>query len=162
MLKNIIQEYFKKGQEKENEFVSLINKSFIVKKASQEKDFKEHWDIEVNQSFKIDIKGIKKDWRGGELNENIHWIEIRGVKDEGWLFGGKADYIAFETVDYWILVNRLILINFISDVCKHKQRTLDPKDALYKLYTRKGRQDVLTKVKTIDLMFLSEKIIKKV
>ncbi len=161
MLKQTIKDYFKKGQEKEKEFVSLLSDQLEVKTASQDEDSNEHWDIEINNRFKIDIKAIKKDWRGGELNENIHWLEIRGVKDEGWLFGGKADYIAFETVDYWVIVDRLKIIEFVSNVCKNKIRTEDPKEALYKLYGRKGRNDVLTKVKTLDLMFLSDKIIKK-
>lgn len=159
--KDKIAEFFKKGKEKEKEFLSVIDDGIKKQEASKNEDISEHWDLKLTEIIKIDVKSIKRDSRHGSFNENIHWIEIRGVKDEGWLFGGKADYICFETVDYWILVSRERLMEFVSKKCEHKIKTTNPEDALYKLYRRKGRNDILTKIKTIDLMFISEKILEK-
>jgi hypothetical protein len=89
-------------------------------------------------------------------------VEIKGVNNsKGWLYGGKADYISFETIDYWLVVNREKLKQFISEKCKDKIKALNTKDALYKLYTRDGRNDVITRVKTIDLIYIADKMLKK-
>jgi len=159
--KNKMKEFLERGKLKEKEFLSTLNECVKGEESSREEDMNEHWDVKLVEEIKIDVKSIKRDSRYGDLNENIHWIEIKGVKDEGWLFGGKADYIAFELIDYWIVVERIKLRNFIIEKCKDKIKTDSPNDAIYKLYSRKGRNDVLTKAKTIDLMFLSEKIIPK-
>jgi hypothetical protein len=72
---------------------------------------------------------------------------------------GDADYFVFETDDYWLVVEKEKLQKFISEKCKEKIKTEEP--ALYKFYTRKDRKDVVTLVKTIDLIFISEKMFKK-
>ena len=38
------------------------------------------------------------------MQDEWHWIEVRGVADEGWLYNSHADMIAFETKNSWILV----------------------------------------------------------
>lgn len=148
--------FLKKGKKTEEEFSKLF-KNF--KTSTKHEDINEHWDLEINH--KIDVKGLKKIKRSDSfVNENFHWIEIRGVKDDGWLYGGKADFFAFETIDYWIIVD----IESLKKLIKLKTQKIyvtNQEDALYKLYSRRGRNDILTLVKTIDLIYISTSLIKK-
>ena len=79
---------------------------------------------------------------------------------KGWLYG-NATHFSFETCRYWIIVEKISLQTLVSDLCKGKERTSNAGDALYKLYSRNGREDLITKVKTIDLCFIAESMIKK-
>ena len=71
---------------------------------------------------------------------------------------GKADYFAFELEDYWVVIEKNRLHELINEKLIRKD-TIIP--IPYRTYSRKGRKDVLTLVKTIDLMFIAEKILKK-
>ncbi len=146
---------FKKVEE---QFASTINHLGEIREASKEEDMVEHWDI--NLSLRFDVKAIKKVNRFDDKpNENIHWVEIKNVNgDKGWLYG-EAEYFAFETEDYWVIVEKVKLQEFVAEKYKDKERSTTP--TLYKLYKREGRKDVITLVKTLDLVYVSEKIIKK-
>jgi len=128
------------------------------KDSTEEQDINEHWDVSTD--IKFDIKGLKKAKRSDENpNENIHWLEIKNVNgDSGWVYG-KADYFVFETIDYWIIVDKSDLQEFIK---KKIQKEWVTTATLYKLYRRKDRKDVITLVKTIDLMYLASSIVDKV
>ena len=140
------------GKEKEREFASMFNN---VSFANKTQDIKEHWDVSVT----YDVKSLKRINRKGVPDENVHWIEFVNVRGgTGWLYG-KADFFAFETLDYWVIVSRSKLQEFIEAKCKNKEWT-NTKE-LYKLYRREGRKDIITLVKTIDLMCIASKIICK-
>jgi len=47
----------------------------------------------------------------------------------------------------------------IADKCKDKIKCARP--TLYELYSREGRNDMMTLVKTVDLIFISDKMISK-
>jgi len=47
----------------------------------------------------------------------------------------------------------------VAEKYKDKERSTTP--TLYKLYKREGRKDTITLVKTLDLIYIAEKIIKK-
>ncbi len=136
-----------------------------VTTSTKEQDIHEHWDLmgdfENLTQIKIDVKSVKKDNRYDILpNENHHWVELKNVNGKlGWLFG-QADYIAFETFDYYILVERTKLIDFLRVKCEGKE--IGNKKNLYEKYRREGRKDVVVKVKTIDLMVIMDKLIKKI
>ncbi len=143
---------------KEVEFAQQIKKFGTVTGATPDEDMFEHWDIKLET--KIDVKALRKT-RGGDkdTDENIHWVELKNVNGElGWLYG-KAHCFAFEIIDYWIIVDKINLQEFIKEKCKDKIKTETP--ALYKLYNRRGRSDIITLVKTIDLLYIASKIIKK-
>lgn len=149
--------FLKKGKEAEREFAANFKNAI---EATPEEDMKNHVDLKV--TYRIDIKGLKKKNRSdSETNEMIHWVEIRGVKDAGWLYGGKADFFAFETIDYWIIVEK----EKLKELVKKKVQKVyvdKPELALYKLYNRKGRKDLITMVKTIDLIKISYSFFEKV
>ena len=149
--------FLKKGKEVEAQFAKLFNDAVP---ASEEEDIKEHWDVKV--VTKIDVKGLRKKNRSdANVDENFHWVElsnVHGGKRTGSLYG-MADYFSFETYDYFIMVCKLKLQEFIESKCKGKklEKTKEP----YTLYRRDGRKDIIVKVKTIDLCYISDKILKK-
>lgn len=143
------------GKLTEAEFANLFTN---VTPSTKEQDMYEHWDLKL--TTKIDVKAIKKENRYDTVyNENFHWVEIKNVHGKlSWLYG-EADFFAFETEDYWILVDKLKLQEFMKIKMTGKKvgKVKDP----YELYQRDGRKDVIVKVKTIDLIYLSTKQIKK-
>lgn len=151
-------ENHKKYQKQEIDFGKIISKYGKVIPATQNEDINEHWDLKLEVKF--DVKSIKKIKRYDDsTNENYHYVELLNVNGKrGWLYG-DADMFAFETENYYILVEKIILQNFISEKCKLKEICETP--TLYKLYTRKGRKDIITLVKTIDLMRYAEVILDK-
>ena len=157
-LSNTVQSFLTEGKVKEDEFAKLLGNTT---KATQKQDMSEHWDLKLQKEVRIDVKAIKRDRRSGDPNENIHWVEIKNVLGrDGWLYG-NATHFAFETCRYWIIVEKVSLQVLISDLCKSKERTDNAGDALYKLYSRRGRKDLITKIKTLDLCFIAESMIKK-
>lgn len=164
MLQDTIQQFLKEGKVKEADLLTLLEKNGDkVDKATPSQDMREHWDIKVVSEVKIDVKGLKKSQRSDqEPNENIHWIEIKNVQGKtGWAYAPEVDVFAFETIDYWVIVKKERLHELVSDKCGDKLKAESARDALYKLYTRSGRQDLMTQVKTLDLCCYAEKILKK-
>ncbi len=147
--------FLDKGKEKELDFASLFSNYTLSDKKT---DIIEHYDLTIG-NIRIDVKGMKKLNRHDlEVNENIHWIEIKGITGHlGWLYG-NADYFAFETHNYWIVVNKIKLQDFIKTNTV-KEWVKDKE--LYKLYTRPNQKDVITLLKTLDLCSISDTIIKK-
>jgi hypothetical protein len=127
--------------------------------ATEEEDIHLHFDVVID-GIKIDIKGLKKLNRNdNDVNSEIHWIELQNVRgNRGWLYG-EADKIAFETLEGYLLIDRLTLYEF----CKEKivDRKVYNKKELYKLYQRENKKDVITLVLTKDLFNLPHELILK-
>lgn len=155
---DIISEYIKTFKKSEDDFAKCIQKFGNVIASNDKENMREHWDVKLE--LKFDVKAIRKINRYDQTpDENIHWVELKNINAEnGWLYGG-ADIFAFETNDYWILVPKGKLQKFISEKCSDKQKCEKPE--LYKLYTRNARKDIITLVKTIDLIFICDQMIKK-
>jgi hypothetical protein len=138
-----------KYQEVERKFAGAIDMFNSVSFANMEEDISEHWDVKID--LKVDVKAMRKVNRTDDHpNENIHYVEFKNVHgDRGWLYG-KADYFAFETQSYYIMVPKIRLQEFVAKKCASKEFSI-----------RQGRKDLITMVKTIDLMYLSDKVIEK-
>lgn len=151
--------FLEKFKHVEVEFMKAIQEFGTTTQASKQEDMYDHWDVNLNTKF--DVKAIKKTNRYDENpNENIHWVELVNVNGQkGWLFG-RANYFSFETDDYWVIVGKKELQKFIADKCKTKEKSDNPE--LYKLYNRNGRKDIITLVKTIDLVYIADLMIKKI
>jgi hypothetical protein len=134
-----------------------FNSAEIIE-STTEQDMNERWDFQVN--LKFDVKGLKKIRRSDtKTDENFHYIELKNVNGKnGWLYG-EATHFSFETNDYWVIIEKNKLQNFIKQKCKDKIKCAVP--TLYQLYTRKNRKDVIVLVKTIDLMAIADFIISK-
>jgi hypothetical protein len=151
-------ENYKKFQAVERKFAGALDMFNKVSFASRDEDIFDHWDVKID--IKIDVKAMKKINReDSEPNENFHYVEIKNVHgDKGWLYG-EADYFAFEMKDYYVMVSKIKLQAMIADKCKEKIKCARP--TLYQLYSREGRNDMMTLVKTVDLIFISDKMIEK-
>jgi hypothetical protein len=127
--------------------------------ATPEQDMREHWDLMVGKE-KIDVKALRKLNRSDKhTNEDFHWVEIKNVNgDFGWLYG-EADIFAFELNRCYVLVKREALQEFIKIACKDKKPMTNRE--LYHIFRRENRKDVMTLVKSLDLVAISEYIIKK-
>ena len=148
------QPFLNKGRLVEQAFAQLLDNP---KFASSAEDQLEHWDVKFET--KIDVKGLKKIKRSdSEVNENIHWLEIKNVQGKpGWVYG-EAEFFVFELQKYWVVVSKQDLQDFIAENII-KEFTQQP--TLYKLYRRQGRLDIITMVTSYDLCFISSAILKK-
>ena len=148
---------FEVGQRAEQRFAQLLqNPQF----STPEEDMEAHWDVMDANGKRYDVKAMKK-WRreDPEPTDRMHYVELRNVHGElGWLYG-EADYIAFETRKYWLVVNRKFLMAFVEGATQKNLRSQKPE--VYKLYQRDGRKDLMTVVPTVDLLAISETTIKK-
>jgi len=128
-----------------------------VREPSSRQDINEHWDLEISKEgerYRVDVKAMKRLSRKDPApQEEWHWVELHGVRpyDEGWLYGGKAELIAFETKDTFVIVKREELIRLVEEKVDFSEKVSRPYEAKYKLYQRRNRHDRLTLVKTEDL-----------
>lgn len=108
---------FTEGFEAEGRF-GIISEyhNCIHEKAEKVKDMFSHIDCFITRLDKdkkptgrkigIDVKGIKRNFRQGDLDDQIVWVEHRNIHGyKGWLFG-DADIIAQEFTDGFYLINR--------------------------------------------------------
>ena len=121
--------------------------------STREEDMFEHWDVKGilgNELLKFDIKGMKKKNRwDNKFQDDIAWVEGTNVRgNPGWV-KGKADYIVFERLDYWLLVWREDLLNLVN--LKLKENNFQKGKGVYQIYQRDGRQDKITMVPFEDI-----------
>jgi hypothetical protein len=130
-------------------------------------DLYDHWDVKgvltgaTTESYRYDVKGMRRNSRAGTIDPDITWIESKNTRGQpGWVHG-KADYIAFEQPNIWVIVGRELLLDFM-------RKKIDPTfvddvgDALYKLYQRKGRRDVISKARMSDMRTIATWEIERV
>jgi hypothetical protein len=109
----------------------------------------------------VDVKAARRLSRTDKSpDENIHWIEIKNVGgNPGWLYKNSF-WLVFETQNYWIHVRSERLQEFIHEMVDFKQPITKTKE-FYSLYSRDGRQDLLTIISLADLCFCADLILPK-
>lgn len=144
---------------KEREFGLLFDQSKVVY-SNAHQDMKEHWDVQVD-GVKFDVKAMKRISRSDSSPTNLYnFLELKNVRgNPGWLYG-KADAVAFETENKWILV-KLKDLQELAATKVQKIYVKKSKDSLYKLYRRFERLDLVTMVHSMDLVEISYDIICK-
>ena len=145
--------FLKKGKEAEYLLCELFQIFGETKMSSENEDIYEHWDFSF--TIKVDVKTMKKLNRNDEdYNEDIHWIELRNVHgNKGWVHG-KAQVIAFETKETWILVERPKLIELLDSKIIDKENFVTSPQ-LYRIYRRSNRKDAVVLINTQDLKDVS-------
>jgi hypothetical protein len=144
------------GQGAESRFSSIAQKrGWTVLEASKTGNIEDHYDYEISKDgrqYRVDVKSKKRVVRKtGDVQDDLVWVEFRTVRDtKGWLFG-DADLIAFENGSGFKIVERKALVRVINKLVKIHVKVDKPEDALYKVYTRKGRPDEITLIKVSDL-----------
>lgn len=143
------------GKNAEDAFLALVKtKKCEVREATLQEQF-DHIDYIVtknNTEITFDVKAMKKISRSSnKVSSDLVWIEFKNVSGKsGWLYG-KSQYIAFEREEDYVIVLRKELLNFCEQNVK-KEKVFYSKDALYKLYTRDGRKDVISIIRMDDLI----------
>ena len=152
---------FEKGQEAEELFMKTAKDlGWDVNVVPEYTDMVEHidcvmtWGDPMNPSFPAASYGVDVKARNTAEKGEETWVEIRNVNGEaGWLYG-KADMIAFDQGDRFLLVERDKLRIFVEENVEREYVTL-AHQALMKVYTRKDRKDMITLIKTNDLRAMS-------
>lgn len=148
------------GMKKEDNFGKLIKAIYKdVRKATREEQRRHaDWVCEIGT---IDVKAIKGVTRRGKRDSGIIWVEFKNCYGcHGWLYG-KQDFIAFEQPDCYIMVRRRDLCELSEMLCNLNDIVTRPSEALYKGYTRKNNRDLISMIKTEDLLTLQHRKIQK-
>lgn len=154
------------GEGAEELFSQLSTKrNYKVRKADRKQNIYDHIDFYLtgvnkesnkDQTITVDVKAQKKTSRkDSSFNDSWVWVEIKNVQGrDGWLYG-KANFIAFEQKDYFLLVPRKTLIEVVlSNVRFDLDYVQRASQAKYRIYQRPGRRDQITQIKVQDLLEL--------
>ena len=160
------------GQKGEDLFVETIKKRkhIEVQKANFNEQVNEHWDYKLlgnDINLTVDVKAMKRTGRwDGEQQDKIIWIEFQSVsgKRNGWIYG-KSDCFAFQCHDGFLFVGRKKLAELCERLVGYKREdiTLENSNStkgMYKLYTRKGRKDIITMIKKSDIMSIEHEYLR--
>ena len=145
----------------EIEFSRLVK---FTREATKHENTCLHFDLIMDGDVKVDVKQIKKRNRTDDVEDpTIHFIEFQNVNgDKGWIYG-KADYIAFEQPNYFIMVDRKKLKKYYCNIMKGNTEVLlsNNNKQIHTWYTRKGQLDVIIMVNTSDLYSIKDYLINK-
>lgn len=143
------------GEKAEQLFTKIaIQKGWKVTTASSRSNIDEHWDLLLekgDKKFTIDVKAMKRLRRqDSQVQDGWIWIELHGVRiqDPGWLLAGKADLLAFEKQNSFLIVKRTDLINLLPKLVDFNKTVNRACDAQYKIYSRTNRPDKITLIET--------------
>jgi hypothetical protein len=143
------------GEKAEDVFARIAaQKGWKVTTASNYANINDHWDFLIQKGaerYRVDVKGMKRLSRHDSgVQDNWIWIELHGVRehDRGWLYGGKADLIAFEKKGSFVIARRDDLIKLVEQLVDMNTIVHSAKDARYKVYSRPGRPDRITMIET--------------
>lgn len=152
------------GLQAENSFVSYAtSKGWKIKKSTEEEDTRKHFDYTIvvgDKSFTVDVKSEKKISRGdSNTNADRIWIELQNVRgDIGWAYSEFTDLIAFQNGKEYLMIPRDELVVVVESLIQSVYVTR-PYEALYKLYRRSGRNDLLTQVLKSDIVHLHKELV---
>jgi hypothetical protein len=131
------------GLRTEDKFVSACqSRGDNVTKSSRDEDIKLHIDYYV---MRKDQSTVSVDVKGGN-HPNCIWVEFKNVRgDIGWMYG-KADWIAFEVAEVggFAMVKRSERADLSERIVE--QVFVDKANADRKLYQRKDRKDVISRL----------------
>jgi hypothetical protein len=131
-----------------------IQKGWKVIPAPSQSNINDHWDLLLEKGekkFMIDVKAMKRLSRNDpQVQDEWLWIELHGVRiqDPGWLLAGKADLIAFEKKNSFLIVKRTDLIDLLPTLVDYHKTVNRAGDAQYKIYSRTNRPDKITLIET--------------
>lgn len=131
------------GSKTEDKFVlACQTRGDTVHKSSREEDIKLHIDYYV---IRKDQSKVSVDVKGGNHPHTI-WVEFKNVRgDDGWMYG-EADWIAFEIAEVggFAMVKRHELAELAERIVEPV--FVDKANADRKLYQRKDRKDVISRL----------------
>lgn len=133
------------------------SKGLIIQEATKEENMLEHIDYYLkgkDKTVSVDVKSRKRTSRKNKsFNDEWIWIEIKNVQGRnGWLYG-KADFIAFETENEFLLCPRKSIINIVNSFVRFDLSMVDRAyQAKYRIYQRHKRRDQITQINIKEIL----------
>lgn len=142
------------GYDSETTLAEVANKyNYTFRDSEDVEDYRDHIDCYLEKNGKkwsLDVKGRKRKARWQDNVDDMPpedvwlWVEFKNVQgSKGWLYG-KADLIAFELQDKYIIVRRKDLVNLSEKVVDMEYKVLKSYRAEHKVYSRASRPKELT------------------
>ena len=160
-----VRSFYERGLIDEQFVMNAVSSTFGGEcwRSTKDEDVKQHidfwWDSPRKGVIGIDVKGLNKSSRKDKkYDDSIHWLEIQNVQGkDGWL-KGKAEYIAFKTLNDIMFVKRDKLLEFALERIKDKEVVYDTPKECYVPYKRLkwGRDDLSLKALNSDLRELAD------
>tara|TARA_R100001591_G_scaffold104152_1_gene111710 strand:+ start:3613 stop:4164 length:552 start_codon:yes stop_codon:yes gene_type:complete len=153
-------ESWKGGQEAEDAFGDLVRVKYPeVRRSTLEEQYR-HIDW-VCSAGSIDVKALKSKNRGTAKDEDTIWVEFKNnVGAPGWLYG-EQDFVAFEGLQDYVIVRTGALRRLAEKLCNTAELVDFAELALYKGYSRRNRDDLISMIKRSDLFTIVHKKLKK-
>jgi len=151
------------GQNAEDLFYNYFRTNNIrIRVATTTENRKRHYDFVVfekslDRFIKVEVKAIKARKRGLPPDPSIVYLEVNDIEGyPGWIYG-EADYVAFQTPNGFVMVNRLGLVDkvkhFFDKLPYVTQSGLD-----YTLYGRFNRMDLVMVLPFDEILSIQDKI----
>lgn len=149
------------GQKTESSFGEILENRYPgARQATLEEQY-QHKDW-ICSAGSIDVKALKRKSRRGGKTEDFIWLEfVNNSGDKGWLYG-EQDFIAFECIDHYIIVRRQHLQDLAEELCQTDKKVARSSDALYKGYTRRNRDDLISMIRRSDLLKIQHTKLDKI
>jgi len=142
-----IKQSYKIGNEGQQKFIDACKLNNIeVKKSTEKEDIEDHIDFWIFNKG-VDVKGLKKSHTQGYIV-----VEFKNVlgKDGSCSEKSKAEYIAFQFEKCFYLIRKIELLNYCRKNVKIEYVN-NFNECYKKLYQRKDRKDLMTKLHLSDL-----------
>lgn len=135
------------GESSQNKYLaSCLAANIEVTRSNRKQDIS-HIDFFINGES-VDVKGLKKSHRQGLI-----LLELKNVIGrDGWCSASGPKWIAFDFGAFFIHVKTTDLLSLVSTKCDLTKKVDRAEDCLYKSYTRKQRQDLMTMIKLEDVI----------
>jgi hypothetical protein len=154
------------GNQAEKRFVQLChNRKFPLRPATKNENMVHHFDYVVqdaNDRFaKIEVKAMKAARRGMQPSPHIIYVELKNIHGgPGWIYG-KADYIAFEQPNGFLLVDRLQLLDLVERIQPTCRKAAES-GIRRTLYSRRDRDDLVLVLYMDDIRHLTKNVFLQV
>lgn len=135
------------GSKGEYTFKQTCNKyEWSCKESTKKENIYDHIDFYLFD-IPVDVKGLKESHKKNEII-----VEFKNVQGKsGWCSSGsKAQLIAFEFISFFVLIKKKELLEYCRKNVMNEY-VYNFKDCYKKLYTRKNRKDLMTKLKLEDI-----------
>jgi hypothetical protein len=129
--------------------------------------------VDLKQTVTYQCKSLGRILREHPLKaEYFKWVELYNVHGDGGTMLSDVDFVVYELEKYYLVISRSLLFSFLKGRIRFKEvlKRSEIEDAIasstlsevcYRPYTRKGRQDTLILIPTLDLIFCGGSLIER-
>ena len=156
---------YEDGVRAEELFATLCERDGIqARKSSTDEDMMGRIDYHLTNGknkLTVDVKAMKAINAWGKKQDEKIWVELKTKGYPGWLYAGKADIIAFEMKDCFLIVLKNTLREWCNKNINKSVYSLYPDEAELIVYLRPGTNDELSLVDAEEIKKLASERINK-